>query len=150
MQPGFIAGIAANSDASISSNGFVPFNTVTMGTGNSWNNGSCFNTSSYKFTSPVAGTYLFTYTIYFTNSGSSTLNMQACLNIDGGYFSVTPTSDVMGVTSITPNSAGGIVCLTWSGIVRLNANQVVGVTNRSGNILRIYQGHTYFSGQLIN
>ena len=119
-----------------------------MSTGNTWNNGSCFNTGSYKFTSPVAGTYLFTYTIFFTNSASSTLSMQAALNIDGGYFQVS-SADAMGVLAATPNSMGGICCLSWSGIVRLNANQVVGVINRSGNILRIYQGHSYFSGQLI-
>ena len=146
-QPAFIAGIAATSDASVAAGAFVPFNTTALSSG-ACNIGSNFNTTTYKFTAPVAGTYLFTYTLYYTNSGSSTLNMQPCINVNSGYASFT-SGDAYGVNTITPNSAGGIIAFSWTGLLKLATNDVVGVSNRSGNILRIYQGHCNFSGHLI-
>lgn len=146
-QPAFIAGIAATSDSSLAAGAFVPFNTTALSSG-ACNIGSHFSTSTNKFTAPVAGTYLFTYTLYYTNSGSSTLNMQPCINVNSGYPAFT-SGDAYGVNTITPNSAGGIVAFSWTGLLKLAANDVVGVSNRSGNILRIYQGHSNFSGYLI-
>ena len=146
-QPAFIAGIAATTDVSIGSGSFVPFNTTALSSG-ACNIGSNFNTSTYKFTAPIAGTYFFTYTLYYTNSGSSTLNMQPCLNFNGGYAAFT-SGDAYGLNTVTPNSAGGVIAFSWSGLLKLAANDVVGVSNRGGNILRIYQGHCSFSGYLI-
>jgi hypothetical protein len=146
-QPAFIAGIAATSDASVAAGAFVPFNTTALSSG-ACNIGSNFNTSTNKFTAPVAGTYLFTYTLYYTNSSSSTLNMQPCINVNSGYATFT-SGDAYGVNTVTPNSAGGIIAFSWTGLLKLAANDVVGVSNRSGNILRIYQGHCSFSGYLI-
>ena len=145
-QPMFSAGIPSTSDATIASGAFIPFSSVTGNGGQ--NIGGHFSTGTYKFTAPVAGVYLFSTTIFFTNSASSTLAMQTALNVNGTYLGITG-GDAIHAMQATPNSAGGTICLTGSWVVKLAANDVVGVSNRSGNILRIYQGHTSFSGYLL-
>jgi hypothetical protein len=144
-QPGFMAGIAATTDATISANSVVPFNTVT-GTG-AFNTGTNFNTSTSLFTAPIAGRYQFSFTVFLTNSASSTQSMQAGVRVNGSFVSFT-SGDAYGVASATPNSAGGSISVTVSVILSLAANDTVGVAART-NAIRIYQGHCFFSGFLL-
>lgn len=140
-QTAFIAGIASGSDASYTTGQFLAFNTTNL------NIGSAFNTSTNKFTAPVAGLYQFTYGLYLTNSGGATANMQACINVNGSYPGFAG-SDAYGVMTATPNSTGTIE-FTTTVLLYLSANDVVGVSNRSSNVLRVYQGHTFFTGCLL-
>ena len=144
-QPGFMAGIAATTDATINANSLVPFNTVTA-TG-AFNTGTNFNTSTNLFTAPIAGRYMFSFTLYTTNSGSSTQSMQAGIRINGAFVSFT-SGDSYGVANAIPNSTGGVISITTSVILNLAANDTIGVAART-NALRIYQGHCFFSGFLL-
>lgn len=145
QNPAFMAGIASTSDASVSVGNYVPFNTVTGGL----NRGSCFNTSTYLFTAPIAGIYYFFFNLYMTNSSSSTQAMQAGLYVNGTIKSFTG-GDAYGVSTGQPNAfASGTQEFTGgSAIYQLSAGDTVGVQPRT-NTLRIYQGHTNFGGYLI-
>jgi len=142
-QPAFMAGIASTSDATIASNAYVPFNTVTGG----FNTGSNFSTANYYFTAPVAGKYFFTCAMYLTNSSSATYGMQWGFYVNGAFKSFT-SGDAWGVGSATPNSLGGTIEFSTTAIFDLAANDTVGVRPRSANI-RIYQGHCYFGGYFL-
>jgi len=144
-QSGFMAGIASTSDATISQNSLVPFNTVTST--NAFNTGTNFNTSTNLFTAPVSGRYVFSFTLYFTNSGGSTGNMSAAIRVNGSFISFT-SGDVYGFLSATPNSTGGVITSSTSVVLNLSANDTVGVAARGASI-RIYQGSCFFSGYLL-
>lgn len=141
-QPAFLAGIASAADETYSPGQAITFNATQVNTGNH------FNTSNGKFTAPVAGAYMFNYGTLFTNSGGNTQSMQISLNVNGSYPAVSG-GDVYSILGCTPNSLGGNILLTSSLVLYLAANDVVDIRNRSGNNLRIYKGHTYFSGHLI-
>jgi hypothetical protein len=139
-QPAFLAGINSASDATFTLGQFLPFNITQTNIGNN------FNTSTNRFTAPVTGRYCFSYGMLFTNSGGNTQSMQAAIAVNGSY----PTGgDAYSVLACTPNSLGGTIALTSTVVFNLAAGDVVGISNRSSNNLRIYQGHTYFSGYLI-
>ncbi len=106
----------------------IPFN-------NAFHNiGGHFNTTNFRFTCPVAGTYLFTVSL-FTNGGggrvSIKVNNSAYNNLQANWGSTTSH---------------------WSQSViwRLNANDFVTVgdwQNISGAV--IYMGHSHFCGYLL-
>jgi len=144
-QSGFMAGIASTSDATISQNSLVPFNTVTST--NAFNTGTNFNTSTNLFTAPVSGRYVFSFTLYFTNSGGSTGNMSAAIRVNGSFISFT-SGDAYGFLSATPNSTGGVITSSTSVVLNLSANDTVGVAAKGASI-RIYPGNCFFSGYLL-
>lgn len=141
-QPAFLAGISSASDATYTAGQFLAFNTAPFNRGNN------FNTSTNKFTAPVGGAYMFTYGMLFTNSGGNTQSMQAAINVNGNY-PTPPGGDAYNVLACTPNSLGSTITLATSVVLSLSAGDVVGITNRSSNNLRIYQGHTFFGGYLL-
>jgi len=139
-QPAFIAQINANSDATFNSGSYVPFNITAL------NRGSYFSTSNYYFTAPVTGAYQFTASLFLTSSAGATGNMQFGLTKNGTFQN--SALDVYNCANITPNNTGGTAQINATGIFTLNAGDVVGVQPRTASI-RVYQGHCYFSGQLI-
>lgn len=64
--PSFMAYIGGSNPSYTAGNITIPFNTVTYDVGVN----SCYNTSTYRFTAPVAGTYLFTASVnMYSNPG---------------------------------------------------------------------------------
>jgi hypothetical protein len=144
-QPGFMAGIASASDATISANSLIPFNSVTGN--NTFNTGGHFATGTSLFTAPIAGRYFFSFTLYLTNSGGNTQNMQPGIRVNGSFIAIT-SGDTYAVSNAIPNSTGGVISTTTSVILNLAANDSVGVAARI-NSIRLYQGHSFFTGYLL-
>jgi hypothetical protein len=103
------------------------------------NIGSHYNTSTGRFTAPVAGFYSFTYAIYsYSTSGT----LQIAFKKNGSDFG--PGTDTEGLNSVVPNYISGT-----SFMVYLAANDTASFGWRGGNSANIYHGHSWFSGHLV-
>ena len=126
-QPYFYAG-STHSGTYI--NGAVmPYDTVST------NTGSHYNTSTYLFTAPIAGRYLFTVSaLNYPSSSTGEL-----------FFSVNGSSynPLFRDNSVVPQQS-----ISGSAVINLSANDTVGVSGT----LYFYatSGHGHFSGTLIN
>ena len=132
FQPAFVARFSGSSkDGSTISP--IQFNTAPV------NVGSCFNTSTYKFTAPVGGIYSFTAMPAYKESSQ---DFSWGFSINGGGV----TSDNVRVIGSTPNSHSG-----WTGslIINLAANDTVEVQFSQGTYHQNGGGFNYFSGILI-
>ena len=118
----------ASANYTLVNGGEVPFSNAFF------NIGSHFNTSNYRFTCPVTGTYIFTVSL-FTNGGTGRIsfkvNNTAYQNLQANWGDITSH---------------------WSQSViwRLNANDFVSVgdwQDVSGAV--IYMGHSQFCGYLL-
>ena len=139
--PAFTAQINGNSDATYSSGSNIPFNIT------GYNRGSNFNTSTYAFTAPVAGVYLFSAALYLTSSSGFTSNYQFGI-VKNGSFPTFGGLDNVAVANASPNGNGGTVEATVTVVLNLAVGDTVAVQPRSAS-LRVYQGHCYFTGCLI-
>lgn len=139
--PAFTAQINGNSDATYSSGSNIPFNVT------GYNRGSNFNTSTYAFTAPVAGAYLFSASLYLTSSSGFTSNYQFGI-VKNGSFPTFGGLDNTAVANASPNGNGGTVEATVTVVLNLAVGDTVAVQPRSAS-LRVYQGHCYFTGCLI-
>lgn len=139
FQPAFFAGIGSTSDTTIAINNFLPFNQTVL------NTGSFFNTSTNKFTAPVAGRYFFSWQVFYTDSAGANYSQQTGLNVNGSYISFTSGDAFVTQTNA---SLSGPICFGASAVINLSANDVVGIMVRSANV-RVYQGHCNFSGYLV-
>ena len=138
-KPAFLAYINATTDTTINANTNYVFDGVK------YNVGSHYNTSNGKFTAPVDGLYNFSFSIYLTNSGSSTGNMSTMIEVnDAEYIGAA----ALGLARRNPNSSGGTITADLTIPILLSAGDTVNVKSRS-EVNRIYQGHSWFSGYLI-
>ena len=108
----FAARTSPNSWASVSAGTIVEFSDDS--TGDNFDTDSRFNTSTYKFTAPATGLYMFWYTVYTantdTNNGFGFLKNSTKINMQyssSGYFTFDETANdkVQNGTIILPLSA---------------------------------------------
>lgn len=137
-QPAFMAGTAQN-DFTINSGAIFPFDVTSI------NVGGHYNTSTYKFTAPVAGLYQMMWMCFYTNSGSFT-NIMNTAPAKNDVQIIIADDAIMGAAN--PNDCGGQICVGGSAIVSLAANDTLSLFARGSNI-RIYGGHSFFSAYLI-
>lgn len=130
--PAFVALGVGGSTSYGSGAEFILANAVT-------NIGSHYNTSTGRFTAPVAGFYSFTYAIY-SYSASGTL--QIAFKKNGSDYA--PGTDTEGLNSVVANYISGT-----SFMVYLAANDTASFGWRNGNSANIYHGHSWFSGHLV-
>ena len=136
-QPSFMA--HGNNGWQISAGGAnIPFGGVTF------NNSGSYNTSTSKFTAPVAGKYMFITTLYQDNS----YDCRLCMTINGAQLSsfgdVVPYGYTRGVAT------SGQSTLSMQYIANLNLNDYVEVRQRASyGDARIYTPHCHFGGHLI-
>jgi len=116
----------------------IPFGGVAF------NNSGSYNTSTSKFTAPVAGKYMFITTLYQDNS----YDCRLCMTINGAQLSsfgdVIPYGYTRGVAT------SGQTTLSIQYIANLNLNDYVEVRQRASyGDARIYTPHSHFGGYLI-
>lgn len=103
------------------------------------NRGSNFNTSTYRFTAPVAGVYYFSVTAYTNSAGASVVFRKNGTEI---YGAGDPSPMLYLPTTATSTSI--------SIVLELNTNDYVDTAIRTGGTtVNIYMGHSEFIGYLI-
>ena len=135
-QPSFwVSGTAASGMVSYASNAEIVFSNAQS------NTGSYYNTSTGRFTAPVAGAYLFSGTL----QGAKASNYRWTIKKNGVQFgSGGANSDCV------PHGYNVDVGQTTNTIVlQLAANDYVSCAVRTGQAMAVYGGHSYFSGVLV-
>jgi len=133
-QPSFLAaGISGQQD-------YTSSQVLVFGT-TKHNVSSGYNTSTGRFTAPVAGRYLFDVNVYSYDSCAVAIT----IIINGSQW---VPSDV--VPLIYKPAIGSSVNLSTSIIFELAASDYVEVRSRSGYSSRVYMSHSHFSGQLLS
>jgi len=138
FQPAFLAGTTQN-DFTVNSNAIFPFDVASI------NVGGNYNTSTYKFTAPVAGLYQVMWMCFYTDSGGAT-NMMNTAPFKNDAQILIADDAIMGCAK--PSDTGGQICVGGTAIVSLAANDTLSLYARGSNV-RIYGGHSFFSGYLI-
>jgi len=133
--PSFMAYLGGSNPSYSSGTLTVPYNVATYDVGVN----SCYNTSTYRFTAPVAGTYLFT----------ANVNMYSSPGVWMGGFLVNNTYSYL--TSRWTANVGGDNNMNMSVVIKLAANDYVEVRMQvatGGNYSSGYAWN-WFSGTLI-
>jgi hypothetical protein len=138
FQPAFSAN-GANSDSTTTATNPIPFNTLNNGVVNSTRS-SGYNTGTFRYTAPVAGLYFFSATI-FTAGGSTYAQVAPYKN-----GAAIPTTDQL-LAFTTPGAGNEIQ--TGSFIIDLAVNDYVDIRARVGYSVKMYGGHSFFTGYLI-
>ena len=136
--PAFMAGIAATTNSTYTANPYAFAFNVTV-----FNKGNCFNTTNGRFTAPVAGVYLFGFSIY---NGSNPF-AQFIFRKNGSDPASFAGGDAYG-TAEYPASVNALG-FTLTSMLELAVGDYVTVGVRSGSSGTFYQGHTYFFGHLV-
>lgn len=143
-QPRFKAVFSTATDTSYTINTILPYNTSV------YNVGTHYNTSTYRFTAPVAGYYYFRAWGYGTASAGARATMSIRLYKNGSQDSSTVTGDFnIGATAAGEVSIAG---LNSYGTLYLNAGDYVEAyctAYNNNSTFRIYTGHAGFEGYLL-
>jgi hypothetical protein len=132
-QPSFYVSSTAGT-TSYSSNEVVVFNTARH------NTSSCYNTSTGRFTAPVAGRYLFTLNVYAYGG----YNTGMILTVNGSQYNA--PGDVSPYANTATNATA--ITVGFALIWELSASDYVEVRSRGTS--QIYRMHSHFSGQLLS
>jgi hypothetical protein len=131
-QPMFVANGNQNNYVSVANGALVPLNTVKI------NTSSSYNTSTYTFTAPVAGRYLFIVAFYFAANAGLVL-------FDFQYNSGTYQRMYLNIPANDTSFFGQC-------IMNMAAGDTARIINNSGSSKSVFIGtdlHTGFSGYLI-
>ena len=133
-QPGFMAQFPHGGGASSVNYSVYPFSQTH------YNIGSHYNTSTYRFTAPVAGRYMFGYHL-LTNTGGARHLSYLRINGSGSY----QDSQVYECSADSEEYNDAQV----NTILNLNANDYVDVYIGNGNLYNAASGQNKFYGNLI-
>lgn len=117
--------------------GYVaPANSVFTFSATDFNIGNHFNTSTYRFTAPIAGRYVFLVQVAISSPSNTRIKLRKNASVDLFHHEQAPVS--------------GWQTLSWSVVANLAANDYVDVYNNNGGTLTVDPGpYSTFSGFLI-
>jgi hypothetical protein len=139
-QPAFVVTKNGGVSGTLSSNTVLDFSYSVL------NRGSHYNTSTYRFTAPVAGYYMFYVHLYHQLSAGGYTRIM----IKKNGTELTQGTDVIPHAFVQTNSAGaGDYTSSTSIIFDLAVNDYVNVAVRTGQNAQWYGGHSLFYGYLL-
>ena len=139
-QPAFLVTRNAGDSGSLSANTVLPFNYTIF------NRGNHFNTSTYTFTAPVAGVYMFYTHLYHQLPASTTTRIMIKKNGSEVFqgTDVIPHAFVANYEGVTRDMTS-----QTSYVIDMNVGDYVNVAVRNGQAGRFYGGHSLFYGYLL-
>ena len=132
FQPAFLAYTASTTNTTVTSGNAINFTSTMFNVGSNW------NTSTSRFTAPVAGKYYLSINIYTANGASQ----KSLVWRKNGSDIILPSADAIVHYQGTVNI--GDFTLSGNTILDLSAGDYIQIAVRGGGAnLTYYQGHSY-------